>query len=271
MPILTPEADAHYVGGIEQGRLAIGTGRLEAARVQDLLVRTLPGAPAVVLDVGGAAGVHALWMADRGYEVHLVDAVDLHVAQARAASAAAARPLASATVGDARALDRPDASVDAVVLLGPLYHLVERDDRLRALREARRVLVPGGVLLAGTVSRFASLLDGLRRDRLGDPVFRDIVTQDLRDGQHRNPTGHPQYFTTTFFHHPDELRAELVEAGFTVERVVATEGPAWLAGNFEAIWVDPVQRAWLLDTLRSVEDDPALVGASAHPIGVARR
>ncbi len=73
----------------------------------------------------------------------------LHVEQARRASdEQPAAPLASATVGDARRLDRPDASVDAALLLGPLYHLTERGDRVAALAEARRVLRPGGVLAA---------------------------------------------------------------------------------------------------------------------------
>lgn len=268
---LDPDVLAHYADGYEARRLLAGAGALERARVQDLLTRFLPPAPARILDVGGGAGVHALWLAERGYEVHLLDAVPLHVEQARAASAAASAPLAAITLGDARALPWPDAHADAVLLFGPLYHLTDRADRVQALAEARRVVRPGGRVFAATVSRFASLLDGLRRGHLADPVFRDIVTADLRDGQHRNPTGHPGYFTTTFFHHPDELRAEMTEAGLTVERLVGTEGPAWIAAGFDAAWADPDQRAWLLDTLRSIEEEPMFVAASAHPVAMGRR
>ncbi len=268
---MNPEVLSHYDTGLEQGRLLRGAGELERARIQDLLARVLPPAPAIVIDVGGGAGVHALWLAERGYEVHLVDAVPLHVEQARVASEGADRPLATITLGDARDLAWPDEHADAVLLFGPLYHLVERADRVRALREARRVVRPGGLVLTAAVSRFASLLDGLRRGRLADPVFRDIVTRDLWDGQHRNPTGDPSYFTTTFFHHPDELRAEMIEAGLRVERLVGAEGPAWLAAGFDGMWADVTQRAWLLDTLRSIEEEPMVVAASAHPVGVGRR
>jgi SAM-dependent methyltransferase len=85
-----------------------------------------------VLDVGGGTGVHAEWLAAEGYDVELVDPVPLHVEEA------AKLPGVIARQGDARALPVPDGQADAVLLLGPLYHLPERADRLRALSEARR-------------------------------------------------------------------------------------------------------------------------------------
>src|SRR5262249_57763332 len=136
--------------------------------------------PGAALDGGGGAGASALWVAGLGYEVHLVARVALHVEQARAASSAQAMPLASATVADARRLDRADAAFDAVLLLGPLYHLVARDDRVRALGESFRVLRPGGVLFAAAISRYASLVDGLRASLFEDPAFAVIVERDLR-------------------------------------------------------------------------------------------
>lgn len=69
-------------------------------------------------------------------------------------------------------------------LLGPLYHLIEREDWLTALREAARVVRPGGVVLAGAVSRFASLFDSLVRGSITDPVFRPVLVRTLRDGRH---------------------------------------------------------------------------------------
>src|SRR5437773_3466782 len=97
-------------------------------------------------------------------------------------------PLASVTVGDARSLSWNDKTVDAVLLLGPLYHLTARADRIRALTEAHRVLKAPGLLFAVGISRFASTMDGLRSGFLKDAQFADIVDRDLKDGQHRNPT-----------------------------------------------------------------------------------
>jgi ubiquinone/menaquinone biosynthesis C-methylase UbiE len=139
------EIAAYYAQGLERDRLASGPGALEFARTRALLEQYLPPVPAVIADVGGGPGRYAVWLAERGYRVDLVDPVALHVAQARmAASSRPGAALASAEVGDARALRLPDANADAVLLLGPLYHLAERAERLQVLAEARRVCRQGG-------------------------------------------------------------------------------------------------------------------------------
>lgn len=269
---LPPEILSHYQSGDEAQRLSSGTGQLELARTLELVERYLPRPPAVIFDVGGGSGVYACWLARQGYEVHLVDAVPLHVEQAwQASQAQPDHPLASVAVGDARQLDRPEASVDAVLLFGPLYHLTGRRDRVAALREAGRILRAGGPALAVGISRFASTLDGLSRGLLDDPEFVGIVRRDLAEGQHRNPTNHPGYFTTAFFHHPDELKAEVEEAGLRCERILAIEGPGWILQDFEERWRDPGQREQLLQAVRWLEDEPSLLGASAHLLAVARK
>lgn len=269
---LPGEALQHYEAYEEAHRLFQGSGRLELARTQELIGRYLPPPPGVILDVGGGPGAYALWLAGLGYAVHLIDAVPRHVEQARQAAAAQPdHPLASAAVGDARRLDQADNSADAVLLLGPLYHLTERADRLRAWREAGRVLRPGGWVFAAAISRFASALDGLTDGSLDDPAFARIVEQDLTDGQHRNPTGNPAYFTTTFFHHPTELRAELEEAGLRHAATFGVEGPGWLLPDLAARWQDPARRERLLALLRRIEQEPSLLGVSAHLLAVGRR
>jgi ubiquinone/menaquinone biosynthesis C-methylase UbiE len=266
------EIAAYYARGLERDRLAGGAGALELARTQLLLERYLPGPPAVVADVGGGPGRYAVWLAERGYHVHLVDLVPLHVEQARAA--ASARPgamLASAEVGDARALRLADASVDAVLLLGPLYHLRERPERLHVFAEARRVCRRDGVVIAAAISRFASTLDGLHRGYLEDPAFADVAAGDRRDGRHRNPTGNPAYFTTAYFHRPEDLAAECSAAGLTHEATLAVEGAGWLLADLDARLADEQRRAVLLAALATLEAEPTLLGVSPHLLAVARR
>lgn len=263
---------AHYTSGYEAERLQQGTGQLERERARELLSRFVPPAPATILDVGGGPGGHACWLAAQSHKVHLIDISPLHVELALKASARQPdTPLASADVGDARTLPWSTGTADAVILFGPLYHLTLRDDRIRALREAHRVLRPGGTLLAAAISRFASALDGLARGFLKDPQFAEIVRQDLTDGQHRNPTDRPEYFMDTFFHHPDELRAEVAEAGFPSPVIYGVEGPGWLVPDFDAWWEQKEYRDRLLHLARILETETTFLAVSAHLIAVASR
>jgi SAM-dependent methyltransferase len=264
---------AHYEQGTEHDRLLRGgAGRLEYLRTRELLARHLPATPATVLDVGGGTGAYAFALAEDGYSVYLVDPVPLHVERASAESAS--RPgaaLAGAQVGDARRLPFGNGGADAVLMLGPLYHLTTREDRVLALREARRVVRPGGVVAAAAISRFASTYDGLFRGFIEDPEFEEIVERDVAEGQHRNPADRPGWFTTAFFHLPGELREEAAEAGLSVETLVGIEGPGWLLPDLDAWLEDPGRRRKLLAAIGRVESEPSLLGASAHLLAVCRR
>lgn len=187
---------AHYARQDEGQRLfRSGHGRLELVRTSELLQRHVPGPPAAVLDVGGGTGVHAAWLANRGYRVQLVDVVPEHV------RAAAEHALVTAEVEDARRLAQTDASVDAVLLLGPLYHLVARAERVSALAEARRVLRAGGVLLAAAIGRFMAVLDWAQDGGLTADVAARLATV-LSTGVHDAALG----FTEAYFHTAATLR-----------------------------------------------------------------
>ena len=264
------ERVVQFYNEIDEGsRLDTGWFQLERARSKELIQRYLPPPPGTVIDAGGGAGVYACWLASLGYQVHLIDPVARHVEQARAASSKQPdQPLASAEVGDARQLPHADHSADAVLLLGPLYHLVERDDRIACLREAYRVLRPGGLVWGAGISHFASLLDSLTHGFFDDPQFAPILARDLEDGQHRNPTGNPLYFTDAFFHRPGELSREVQAAGFQTLEVLPIEGPGWLARDFDRLWADPIQRDRLLTAVRKMEREPSVLGASSHIMAI---
>src|SRR6266849_3313516 len=260
MDLLAGEIKRHYLKSGESERLSAGQGELERLRTMAILARELPPAPAIVYDIGGGAGVYSFPLAQQGYEVHLIDPVELHLEQARSHASASGIALASIAVGDARKLDIPSASADAILLLGPLYHLTEAADRSQALREAFRILKPSGVFFAAAISRFASLIDGLREGFFQDAEFRKIVAADLASGQHRNPVNHPAYFTTAYFHRPEELAVEIREAGFENARILAIEGTAWSGARLREEWDDPAQREHLMEFLSLTEREPSILG-----------
>lgn len=270
-PGLDPAVRAYYDGRSEETRLEVGHSRIEGVRTRELIERFAPAPPADVHDVGGAGGVYAFWLAERGYRVNLLDPVERLVEVARARDVETGGILASARVGDARALPFDDASADVVLLLGPLYHLPEAADRARALAEAMRVLRPGGLLFAACITRWASLLDGIAFDYLADPDFRAVVEEDIRTGVHRNRENKRGYFTTAYFHEPDAFAAELRASGGEVVGVFGLEGPARLIQDFDARWEDERQRDDLLMVARTVEEVPSLWGVNGHLLGVVRR
>jgi SAM-dependent methyltransferase len=259
----------HYEVIDEGQRITEGLGRLELLRTREVVRRQLAGKTGTVIDVGGATGVHASWLADDGHDVHVVDVVPRHVAEAAKASGRGGR--ITAEIGDARQLPVDDATFDVGLLFGPLYHLTDRHDRLRAWSEVQRVVRPGGLIFAAAVSRHASLFDGLARGYLFDPDFRRIVEGDLRDGQHRNPTDVPHWFTTAYFHHPDDLRREAEDAGLEVVELVGLEGLAGWLPDLADRWDSDEGQETIMFAAQAVESEPSLLGLSGHLLAVTRR
>jgi ubiquinone/menaquinone biosynthesis C-methylase UbiE len=261
----------YYDLGDEPDRLLKGASQLEAMRTKEIIQRFIEREGMKVLDIGGGAGYYSQWLADLGHQVDLVDPVLLHIEKAREISKKSKKPLHSISQGEARQLAFEDDYYDMVLMLGPLYHLTERRDRLDALYQAERVLDDHGVIICAAISRFASTLDGFFRNFISDPAFVSIVTRDLNDGQHRNPTGRAEYFTTAFFHHPEELKEEVRQGGFRLEALLSVESFGWLIPDFAKHWEDEKFRTILTDKIRVVEADSSMMGMSAHMIAVGRK
>jgi SAM-dependent methyltransferase len=255
---------AHYAEGREHARLTSGPS-LELLRTRVLLERFLPAPPARVLDVGGGSGVHASWLSGHGYQVHLIDPVPLHREQAATDGRFSVAP------GDARHLEEGDGSYDAVLLLGPLYHLTERADRVRALAEAHRVTRPDGIVAAAVISRYASTFDGFFRGFADKPGFTALMTEDLATGQHRNPGADPDSFTTAYFHDAAGIASEITDSGLRLHDLLPIEGPLHWAPGIEERLSDPGQRQLILDTLAAMEHDPAMAAATSHLLAVGQR
>jgi ubiquinone/menaquinone biosynthesis C-methylase UbiE len=265
------EVVAYYERFAEELRLDRGPFQLEFARTKDILGRLLPSRPARVVDVGGAAGAYSAWLADQDHEVHLVDASPRLVEEARKRNAALPKPIASLAVADARSLPQAGKAADVVLLMGPLYHLPLPADRAAALDEAARVLVTSGLVVVAAISRYASALDGLARGLAVDQAFVRIRDRDLQDGQHRNDTDRLDYFTTAYFHRPEDLRQELEGAGFQDVTLFGIEDPGWLVPDFDIRWADPVLRNDIMEVARALESEPSILGASAHLLAVGRK
>lgn len=257
---------AHYARGLEADRLASPKGQLEFTRTIEIIQRVLPLRPALVADVGGGPGRYSAWLAERGYRVEHRDRVPLHVDQMRSAGHTGV----NTAVGDARALDLPDSSTDMVLLLGPLYHLVHRDDRIRALTEARRILRPGGRVVIAAISRWSARLDGILTERLDQtrPTAVELITASEEDGQ-LPPLAAGSFGGYT--HRPHDLAAEVHMSGLALDDLVGVEGLPLPSSDLAQRLTDPPARQAVLESARAIERTPELLGLSSHLIATARK
>jgi SAM-dependent methyltransferase len=259
---------AYYELGQERARLDGGVGVLEFARTIEIVSRHLPPAPCVVADIGGGPGRYTAWLGELGHTVEHRDLVPLHVEQTLAATAHLDRVHSAA--GDALALDLGDDSVDAVLLLGPLYHLHRRSDRLQALGEAGRIVRPGGPVFVAAISRWAPRIHGVLFEQLyrRHPGLVEELDHVERTGQLR-PIFDGSF--TGYTHRPRQLAAEVRAAGLEVLDLVSVEGPAALLADLTERLNDPLDANIVRATAAGLERVPEVMGFGPHLIATARR
>jgi ubiquinone/menaquinone biosynthesis C-methylase UbiE len=194
---------------------------LEYIRCKEIISRYLSRDNLKIADIGGATGAFSFWLAEKGHKVSLLDFVPKHIEIAQKNEKEKGIKLSSIMIGDARELPYQNESFDVVLLMGPLYHLIEKPDRLKALQEAYRVLTPNGYILCEVISRFASMVDGFQYDLVNDPDFVDIMIRDINTGIHKDTSKQKNYFTDSYFHYPNEVSSEIEEAKFKFKELVA--------------------------------------------------
>lgn len=267
-----------YDNGAEKNRLRTGIGLIEFERTKELLLSYLPEPPAVIYDIGGAYGEYSWWLASLGYEVHLFDLSEGNIRMAGELSGEyPGVSLAAREVCDARSVERADGSADAVLLMGPLYHIVEREERKKALLESKRLLKENGLLFTAAITPYATLLwattvFGTANRLLEEDSFLSMVERELADGEHIRPkTGSYRGIGRSHFHRAEELREELSEAGFRDSRIHGVVGGAWLAPDLDALWENPRAREALMKTVRLLDGHEDIMGLSTHLLSVSKK
>lgn len=280
MKAIDSSATAFYDAGSEFNRLRTGIGRIEFARTKEILLGTLPKPPSVIYDIGGAYGEYAWWLTSLGYEVHLFDLSERNIEMSRfLKDEYPGLELAAAEACDARDVPREDESCDAVLFMGPLYHITDHDERIKAIRECHRLLKKGGKLYTAALTPFSCLLHNItvyspfgenKNTWIEDPGFLKMIERELDDGCHDNP-GRTVYsgIGSAHFHSAKSLREELAEGGFGETEVHGIMGGAWLVHDLDAVWENETSREAIMNTVRLLDGHEEILGLSGHLLGVS--
>jgi len=242
--------------------------RTEFAVTMRALQAHLPPPPAQVLDCGGGPGRYAVELARRGYQVTLFDLSTAALRLARENAAQAGVALAGYEHGSATDLSRfPDDSFDAVLLMGPLYHLLEEGERLQVLTEARRVLKPGGPCFAAFISRYAVPRWAAAREPSWPLEYPALLERILATGV-LPPGAEDGSSFVAHFAHPAQVGPLCQRAGLEVVTVLGIEGLVSMIEDGVNALSGAAWDTWVELNCR-VAADPSIHGCVEHLLVVA--
>lgn len=259
MKLINPAIADFYNKSNEDTRLQTGLGPLEFERNKILINRYAGPRPLHIADIGGGTGHYASWLTALGHKVTLVDPLPKHIEKAKRKPGSF-----RCILGEARNLPFENASFDLVILHGPLYHLQLQNERLQAIKEARRIVKPGGTVLGFAITHSASALAALHNGMIHDPSIFGMCSSELLTGEHEAPQGLNGILHSACYHRPNELMDEFKLGGFYINGLHAVEGMAWLDSNFFQSWHDSNKKANLMELISITEQDQSLLCLSPH-------
>lgn len=249
--------EKHYNKHPEDLRLLRRHGMVEFATTMHHLHRFLqPGAQ--VLDIGAGTGRYTSALMAEGYEVKAVELVrrNIEVFLKR-------EPKADVQQGDARNMPFiPTHSADVTLLLGPLYHLIGFDEKLKALNEARRVTRPGGLIfVAYLMNEYSILSYCFDEDRIGGLLARGVVDEQF----------HIQAQPDELYDYVriDDINALDKAAGLERVTIFSPDGAAdYMRTRLNRMSDETF--AHFIEYQKCISERPDLIGAGSHVVDVVK-
>lgn len=261
------KVEEHYDQAAEREWQRLLNHRTEFAVTMKALRKYLPTPPAKIADIGGGPGRYAISLSKEGYNVTLLDlskgSLDLAKRKAKEAKVeigAFIHQNATDLVGI------EDAVFDSALLLGPLYHLQEKEEREVAILEARRVVKSGGLLFAAFITRFAPFRQAASEEPEWVIENYKYAFELLETGKHVKAKAFP----SAYFAHPDEIDRLMDECNMQKVALMGCEGVVagheGLVNEFEGEdWEKWVELNYQLG------QEPSLFGASDHILYVGKK
>ena len=230
----------------------------------------------LVLDAGGGPGRYTIELAERGYEVVLLDLSPkcLDIAKKEIKKAGVEHKVKDIIEGSVVDLTRfKDNMFDAVLCLGPLSHLIEKTEREKAADELVRVCNWNAPLFISVINRYGVYRTILQRlpEELTDPLHEELFTKGIHRA-HFHPKETGKGFTDAYFFHPKELKKLFEKRGVKTLEVASCEGlSSHLREATNRIYADKEKwNKWIKIILRTC-NDPTIIGTGEHILYVGRK
>ncbi|MDD7404154.1 MAG: methyltransferase domain-containing protein [Butyribacter sp.] len=251
------ELEQYYNKFSEEKRLTRRHGNVEYVTSMKYIHQYLPENPqAKILDVGAGTGRYSVQLASEGYDVTAVELVkyNLGILKSKKSSVKAYQ-------GNALNLSRfSDNTFDMTLVFGPMYHLYDFSDKLKALCEAKRVTKQGGmILVAYCMNEFSVITHAFKENYAKESMEKGKLTEDFQ-----TVTDKEDLYSYVRI---EEINRLYQEAGLERKQIIAADGPANYLRPVLNAMDDETYELFIRYHLATCERQD-LIGASAHTVDI---
>ncbi len=222
----------------------------------EALAKGCPPEELKILDVGAGTGRYSVPLSREGYQVTAVELVRHNLGRLKKKTSNV-----QAYQGNALNLKRfSDDSFDLTLLFGPMYHLHAKEEKLQALREAKRVTRPGGRILVAYIMNEFSVITYAFKER---HILESLKNGMLDETYHCTEKANPLYSMVRL----EDMEELNEQAGLTREKVIAADG----AANYMRPFLNALTEEEFSEFIRyhmATCERMDLMGASGHTVDI---
>jgi len=222
-----------------------------------------------ILDVGGGPGKYSFYFSSKGHKVTLFDLSPKNIDFAKQKQEELGIYLENTIVGNAKEmLSIKSNSYDVVLCMGPLYHLINKEDRNEVIDECKRVVKNGGIIIFSFITVMAQTISLLKRNNDKIDEWYDHLVENINKGI--NDPVFDSGFTEAFFIHPFEIEKYINENGLRILKLAGAEGFANQSEeSLLKLSKNKIQK-WIDFTYKYTEDK-SILGANQHIICITQK
>ena len=221
-----------------------------------------------IADIGGGPGRYSFYLASQGYNVTLIDLAEKNIEFAKEKGKEIGIKLKNYIHANILEIDFiPANSFDSVLCMGPLYHLINKEDRIKAIDQCLRILKPNGILVITFVTTFAQSISLLKRSPEKISEWIPVLNKTISTGI--NVDDFDTGFTEAYFFHPLEIEPFMQQFSLQMLKISGAEGLGCQSEEILKLLPKEKLKEWI-DFFYLHGSDPSILGANQHIIYIGK-